>query len=80
MIWNVKPRFAPPVIRSRTKMIGGQQRDDLEHEHDRILDQDPRVELGECRSDCRNDDLGVQQGRYRHPLAKGGSFHGATPK
>ena len=55
---------------------GGEDRDDLEHEHHRVLDQRARIELDECRADGRDDDLGVEQGRYRHLLAECGGFHG----
>ena len=54
---------------------GGQDRDDLEHEHDRVLDQRARIELDECRADRRDDDLAVEQRRHRHLLAKRGRFH-----
>ena len=54
---------------------GGQGGDDLDHEHDRVLHQDPWIELGESGADRRNDDLRVGQGRYGHPLARGQRFH-----
>ena len=47
----------------------GQRGDDLEHEHHRILDQRPRIELDEGRADRRHHDLGIEQRRHRHPLA-----------
>ena len=36
---------------------GGQRGDDLEHEHHRVLDQRPRIELDEGRADRRHHDL-----------------------
>ena len=45
LIWNEKPRSARPATRSRRKRSGGQGRDDLDHEHDRVANQQPRVEL-----------------------------------
>jgi hypothetical protein len=48
----------------------GQRRDDLEHEHHRILHQRPRIELDEGGADRRHDDLGIEQRRYRHALAQ----------
>ena len=54
-IWNVKPRLAPPVRKSRTRMIV--VADDLKYEHHQILDQRTRVELDERRSNGRQDDL-----------------------
>jgi tetratricopeptide (TPR) repeat protein len=49
---------------------GRQDGDDLEHEHDRILDQNPRIELPEGRADGRNHDLGIEQCRDRHLFAQ----------
>jgi hypothetical protein len=48
-----------------------QRGDDLQHEHDRVLDQRARVELHAGRADRRPDDLGIEHGRYRHSLAGG---------
>jgi len=50
--------------------------DDLEHEHHRIHHQGARVELDEGRTDRRQHDLGIEQGRDGHPLAqRGGGIH-----
>ena len=54
---------------------GGQRRDDLEHEHHRILDQRARIELDEGGADGRHDDLRIEQRRYRHALAQDRGFH-----
>ena len=69
-------KVAAPRDQITNEEDGGQDRDDLEHEHDRVLDQRARIELDECRADRRDDDLGVEQCRYRHLLAKCGGFHG----
>src|SRR5262249_10259125 len=58
---------------------GGERGDDLEHEHHRVLDQRPRIELDEGRADRRNHDLGIEQRRDRHALADIRGFHGAAP-
>ncbi len=48
MIWQVKPSVAhSPASRSRRKIDGGERGDDLDHEHHRVADQQPRVELDE---------------------------------
>ena len=46
---------------------------DLDHEHDRVLDQDPRVELAERRADGGPEDLGVEQAGVGQALAKLGT-------
>ena len=45
-------------------MTRGQRRDDLDHEHDRVLDQRAWIELDECRAESRDEDLGVGQRRH----------------
>ena len=54
---------------------GRERRDDLEHEHDGILHERPRIELDERRTDRRDHDLRVEQGRHRHLFANVGGFH-----
>jgi hypothetical protein len=48
-----------------------QRRDDFQHEHDRVLDQRPRIELDEGGTDRRHDDLRIEQRRDRHAPAQG---------
>ena len=48
----------------------GQRGDDLQHEHHWILDQRAWIELDECGADRGQDDLGIEQRRYRHALAQ----------
>ena len=54
---------------------GGQRGDHLEDEHHRVLEEGPRVELDEGRTDRRPHDLGIEQGRDGHLLAQGGGRH-----
>ena len=48
---------------------GGEHGDDLDHEHDRVLDHRPRVELAEHLGQRRQQDRRVEQRGHRHPLA-----------
>jgi hypothetical protein len=55
---------------------GSQCGDDLKNEHHRVLDQYTRVEFHECRTDRRNDDLGIEEGGERYALTKRCGFYG----
>src|SRR5262249_36623681 len=55
-----------------------QRCDDLEHEHQRILDQRGLIEFSESLTDRRDYDLGDQQRGYGHPLSNSGSFYSAN--
>ena len=48
----------------------GERGDDFEHKHHRILHQRPRIELDEGGANRRQDDLGVEKGRYRPAFAQ----------
>ena len=74
-IWNSKPRLRASGHEVADQDDGGERGDDLEHEHDRILHQGPRIELDEGRADRRNHDLGIEQRRDRHAFAQLRGFH-----
>src|SRR5260370_29170563 len=57
-----------------------ERRNDLEHEHDRLLDERPWIKLDEGRADRRPDDLGIEQGRGGGLLADVCGVHGSGSK
>ena len=77
MIWKVKPRLLAAGHQIAQEDHGGQRGHDLDHEHHRVLDHHPRIELDEGRADRRQHDLRIEQRRDRHPLVQFlHDFHG----
>jgi hypothetical protein len=65
-----EPKICPAAGRQIADEENRAERgDDFNHEHDGVLDQCSRIELGESRADRWPHDLGICQCRDRHPLA-----------